>query len=256
MRTRPREPASQLTSLAGAKVHDLMAQLIDRYFADHLNLSWDDAVRLHKEYYRNYGLAIEGLVRHHKIDPLEYNTKVDDALPLEGIIKPNPALRQLLHDIDRSKVKLWLLTNAYVNHAKRVVRLLEIEDMFEGLTYCDYSSTPLICKPHRDMYDKAMREACVASIDDCFFVGKCPSSRATRVPRRMLTSLSYPDDSYVNCKEAQGLGWTTAHLVEEDVSVPKTMASKYQIRHLEELRSTFPQFFKPRASPDGCQAAD
>ena len=153
-----------------------MAQLIDQYFATHLSLPWDDAVRLHKEYYQNYGLAIEGLVRHHQIDPLEYNAKVDDALPLDGVIKPRPELKALLADIDTSKVRLWLLTNAYINHAKRVVRLLDIEDFFEGITYCDYGSVPLVCKPHPDMYHKAMREAGVDKYEDCFFVGKMADS--------------------------------------------------------------------------------
>ncbi|KAK4112184.1 pyrimidine 5-nucleotidase [Canariomyces notabilis] len=205
-----------------AKVQDLMAELIDRYFVTHLSLPWEDAVRLHKEYYQNYGLAIEGLVRHHQIDPLDYNAKVDDALPLDGIIKPRPELKKLLADIDRSKVKLWLLTNAYLNHAKRVVRLLEVEEFFEGVTYCDYSSIPLVCKPQTDMYHKAMRQAGVEKYEDCFFV----------------------DDSYQNCKKAQELGWTVAHLVEDDIQPPKTPACKYQIRHLNDLRTTFPQFFK------------
>lgn len=149
-----------------------MADLIDGYFATHLSLPWEDAVRLHREYYQNYGLAIEGLVRHHQIDPLDYNAKVDDALPLDGVIKPRPELKKLLADIDRSKVKLWLLTNAYVNHAKRVIRLLDVEAFFEGVTYCDYSSQPLVCKPHPDMYHKAMRDAGVDKYEDCFFVGK------------------------------------------------------------------------------------
>lgn len=205
-----------------AKVHDLMAEMIDRYFATHLNLSWDDAVRLHKEYYMNYGLALEGLVRHHQIDPLEYNSKVDDALPLEGVIKPNQQLKDFLASIDRSKVKLWLLTNAYINHAERVIRLLELEDVFEGITYCDYTSIPLVCKPHEDMFAKAMKQAGVEKVEDCYFV----------------------DDSYINCQKAQEIGWTTAHLVEETNRLPRTQASKYQIRHLEELRTIFPQFFK------------
>ncbi len=148
-----------------------MAQLIDTYFVNHLSLSWDDAVRLHKEYYQNYGLAIEGLVRHHQIDPLEYNAKVDDALPLETIIKPNPGLRKMLLDIDRSKVKLWLFTNAYVTHGRKVVRLLGIDDLFDGITFCDYGSIPLVCKPHADMFSKAMKEAGVEDVKDCFFVG-------------------------------------------------------------------------------------
>ena len=158
-------------SPTGAKVHDLMADLIDKYFSKHLNIPWDEAVRLHKEYYTQYGLAIEGLVRHHEIDPLDYNAKVDDALPLENIIKPNPELRTMLEAIDKSKVKLWLLTNAYVNHARRVIKLLQIEDLFEGLTYCDYAEQPLICKPHPDMFKKAMRQAGVDDHDKCYFVG-------------------------------------------------------------------------------------
>ncbi|ORY63139.1 pyrimidine 5'-nucleotidase [Pseudomassariella vexata] len=204
------------------KVHDHMAALIDEYFAKHLGVTEEEAIRLHKEYYQNYGLAIEGLVRHHQIDPLEYNAKVDDALPLEGIIKPNPQLRKFLEDIDTIKVKPWLLTNAYVTHGKRVVRLLGIDDLFEGLTYCDYSCVPIVCKPHKDMYAKAMKEAEVARVEDCYFV----------------------DDSYANCVSAQEIGWTAAHLVEEGLNVPKTQASQYQIRHLEELRNIFPQFFK------------
>ncbi|KAI2624378.1 pyrimidine 5-nucleotidase [Hypoxylon sp. NC1633] len=205
-----------------AKVHDLMADLIDKYFAAHLGLPDEEAIRLHQEYYRNYGLALEGLVRHHKIDPIEYNAKVDDALPLEGVIKPNPELRKLLEDIDTSKVKLWLLTNAYVNHARRVVRLVGIEDLFEGLTYCDYSEIPIICKPHKDMFAKAMREAGVERAEDCYFV----------------------DDSFGNISAAQKLGWASVHLVEEGLPLPETQASRYQIRHLKELRGVFPQFFK------------
>lgn len=150
-----------------------MADLIDTYFEKHLNLPREEAVRLHKEYYTNYGLAIEGLVRHHQIDPLEYNAKVDDALPLDGVIKPRPELKKLLEDIDRSKVRLWLFTNAYINHAHRVIRLLGIEGMFEGVTYCDYAKVPFVCKPQKDAYVKAMKEAGVEKWEDCFFVGEC-----------------------------------------------------------------------------------
>ncbi|KAI0478806.1 pyrimidine 5'-nucleotidase [Xylariaceae sp. FL0804] len=204
------------------RVHDLMVNLIDEYFANHLGLPEEEANRLHQEYYKNYGLAIEGLVRHHQIDPLEYNAKVDDALPLEGVIKPDPALRAMLEALDTSKVKPWLLTNAYANHGRRVVKLLGVEDLFEGLTYCDYAEIPIVCKPMEGMYERAMREAGVERAEDCYFV----------------------DDSYINCVASQKMGWTTAHLVEEGLSVPPKPASRYQIRHILELRVVFPQFFK------------
>merc|ERR1711964_798679 len=78
------------------KVHDHMSRLIDEYFMKHLDLTQEDAYKLHQEYYKNYGLAIEGLTRHHKIDPLEYNRQVDDAIPLEDILSPDQCLARII----------------------------------------------------------------------------------------------------------------------------------------------------------------
>ncbi|KAL9123636.1 MAG: hypothetical protein Q9217_006950 [Psora testacea] len=199
-----------------------MVDLINDYFAKHLQLSAEDAKMLHQKYYKDYGLAITGLALHHKIVPLDFNREVDDALPLDDLITPNPKLRQLLADIDKAKVKMWLFTNAYITHAQRVIRLLGIEDMFEGITYCDYGRIPILSKPHTEMYEKAEIEAGASSVDGCFFV----------------------DDSYLNCHHAQQRGWTTAHLVEHTEMEPEVKAAKYQIRDLEELRGIFQQFFK------------
>ncbi|PYI25066.1 pyrimidine 5'-nucleotidase [Aspergillus indologenus CBS 114.80] len=206
-------------------IHDEMQKLINAFFIKHLSLSTEDAHHLHMKYYKEYGLAIEGLTRHHKIDPLAFNREVDDALPLDEILKPDPQLRRLLEDIDRSQVRLWLLTNAYVTHAKRVVRLLEVDDLFEGVTYCDYSQTPLVCKPSQVMYDKAEREAGASSSAECYFV----------------------DDSGSNCKHAAERGWAVAHLVEPGVPAPPEPASQFQISSLEELRTCFPHLFKSRS---------
>jgi pyrimidine and pyridine-specific 5'-nucleotidase len=139
----------------------------------HLSLTYEDAKMLHQRYYRDYGLAIEGLVRHHKVDALEYNDQVDNALPMDEILRPDPALRQLLLGLDRSRVKLWLFTNAYLQHARRVVRLLGVEDCFEGVTYCDYAAEKFVCKPHLDAFEKAEREAGAEGVESCYFVGGC-----------------------------------------------------------------------------------
>ncbi|OAL47469.1 pyrimidine 5-nucleotidase [Pyrenochaeta sp. DS3sAY3a] len=203
-------------------IHKMMSVLIDKFFEDHLSLSQQDANELHFRYYREYGLAIEGLVRHHKVDALEYNSKVDDALPLEEVIKPNPELRKLIQDIDTSKVRLWLFTNAYITHGKRVVKLLGIDDLFEGMTFCDYGSEKFYCKPHVEMFDKAMSEAGVKSNQNCYFV----------------------DDSYINCKAAHERGWRVAHLLDENDPPPPQQASKHQIRSLQELRSIYPEVFR------------
>jgi len=110
----------------------------------HLELTHEEADDLHHTYYKNYGLALEGLVRHHRIgscsgwsqanvDPLDYNREVDDTLELDEVLKPIPELTELLLSLDRSKVKPWILTNAYITHAKRVMKLIDIEHFFEGI---------------------------------------------------------------------------------------------------------------------------
>ncbi|KAL9125996.1 MAG: hypothetical protein Q9217_004877 [Psora testacea] len=205
------------------RVQDLMQELIDAYFVRHLSLPAEEATKLLQKYYKDYGLAISGLVKHHQIDPLAYNREVDDALPLEGVLTEDEGLMRLLEDIDTSKVKLWLFTNAHITHARRVVSLLGVEGFFEGVTYCDYGKMPLIAKPHTEMFDKAEREAGVhGKLRDCFFV----------------------DDSALNCRHANERGWTVVHKLEEDDPEPETRAGKYQIRSLEELRKLFPNFFR------------
>jgi len=216
------------------KIHHLMQQLIDDYFERHLQLSREDAEILHQRYYKDYGLALDGLLRHHGIDALEYNREVDDALPLEEIIKPDPQLRTLLEGIDQKKTKLWLLTNAYVTHGKRVVKLLGVDDFFEGITYCDYSvanevydkdgqGPGLVCKPKEEMYTKAMEEAGIADKSKCYFV----------------------DDSAINCEGAVKFGWEkVAHFVEGGLKEPEVMAGRWTVRTLDELKGVWPQLFK------------
>lgn len=211
------------------RVHDLMADLIDKYFQTHLSLSPEEATELHNRYYKDYGLAIEGLVRHHKVDPLEYNRLVDDALPLEDILSPDPKLRKLLEDLDRTKVKPWLFTNAYVMHGKKVVKLLGVDDLFEGITFCDYAAEKLLCKPAPDMFKKAMKESGAVSKKDCYFV----------------------DDSALNAKGATTFGWTAVHYVEPEVKAPETPVSKHQISDLEQLRDLFPHFFTSTGQANG-----
>ena len=147
---------------------------------------------------------------------------VDDAVPLDEILKPDADLRKFLEEIDTQKVKLWLLTNAHITHGKRVVKLLGVEDLFEGITYCDYSADRLVAKPHKEMFSKAMTEAGATSVAECYFV----------------------DDSFANAKGAHAMGWNSVHYVERDEDEPTQPASKYQIRRLEDLRKLFPQLFK------------
>lgn len=199
------------------RIHDLMSKKIDEYFVS-LNLPESEAIRLHSLYYKEYGLALRGLVKHHQIDAIDYDKRVDQTLPLEQILKPDPKLRKLLTSLDRTKVRLWVITNAYKVHATRVLTILGIIDLFEGLVYCDYADPDFSCKPEKRFFDKAMAQAGVKDPSKCYIV----------------------DDSRLNVVGAKELGWTSVHFVPDESSD----AGTYQIKDLEELRTLFPQFFK------------
>ena len=148
---------------------------------------------------------------------MEFNTLVDDALPLDGVITPDPALQNLLEDMDKNKIKLWAFTNAYVTHAKRVLRLLGVEELFEGITYCDYAEWPLVCKPMGEMFEKAEREAGVER-GECFFVGmkttELPPSLSFSRRDRPSPLLSAPQGAGSRKKEKRH---TTTHTTTDAV---------------------------------------
>lgn len=187
------------------KIAELMADRIRAYFYG-MGLSQEEAKTLHTTYYKTYGLAIRGLVKHHQIDPLDYDRKCDASLPLDDILQPDHQIKRLLTDIDRTRVRVFALTNAYKHHANRVLRLLDLEDQVEGIVYCDYAVPDFACKPELDYYRAAL-----------LVVGAKPDTRHYFV-----------DDSSLNVVAAKELGWHSCiYFREEDDPVsPPAQASE------------------------------
>ncbi|BAO39974.1 protein SSM1 [Kluyveromyces marxianus] len=179
------------------RIHHLMERSIQEYFQRLLDLDDATAAELRNNYYKTYGLAIKGLVDHYEIDAMEYNDLVDESLPLQDILKPDLEQRKILQRIrDSGKFdKMWLFTNAYKNHGIRCVRLLGIADLFDGITYCDYSQHDLVCKPDTRAFEKAKIQSGLGSYSNAYFI----------------------DDSAGNIRTAIKLGFKKAiHLVERE----------------------------------------
>jgi pyrimidine and pyridine-specific 5'-nucleotidase len=78
--------------------------LIRQFFGSVLRVNQDSFEELRLKYIQDYELIVPGLTANHGIDALEYNRQVDDALPLEDLLKPDPRLRDhLLHNRDLLK---------------------------------------------------------------------------------------------------------------------------------------------------------
>ncbi|KDN40691.1 hypothetical protein K437DRAFT_258556, partial [Tilletiaria anomala UBC 951] len=185
------------------RIADMMGQRIRAYFIN-MGLSEEEAEQLHMRYYKEYGLAIRGLVKHHKIDPLDYDQKCDASLPLENILKPDREVQRLLADLDRTKCRVFALTNAYRQHAKRVLALLGLDTFVEGIIYCDYANEDFTCKPEPEYYLEAMEALGVDDPSKCFFV----------------------DDSAINVRAAKGLNWGSCILYREIAAPPSTGAER------------------------------
>lgn len=191
------------------------------FMVNSLNMPPEQAAALHQQYLCEFGSTIEGLIHNHQVDPLSFNKQVDDTLPLENLLEEDTNLQQTLARFDKTKVKLWLLTNAHVTHARRVVRILGVERYFEGITFCDYASGKLVLKPSQKMYAAAERDADVSDVRRCFFV----------------------DNSVQNCLAAQKRGWTVVHLCESSQQdLPVEEYVERRMRSLHELPGLFPAF--------------
>ncbi|CCX05303.1 pyrimidine 5'-nucleotidase [Pyronema domesticum] len=206
-----------------SNIHLHMIRLIRSYFQTHMKIPTDEAERLHQTYYRQYGLAIEGLVRHHQVDAMEFNSKVDDALPLEECLSENKELRGLIEELrNKGKCRLWLFTNAYKTHGNRVIKLLGLEGLFEGITFCDYEHSPLVCKPKKEAFERAMSDAGISDKSKCYFI----------------------DDSLLNCQAAVDFGWgKVIHKLEPEDPLPTNPATEYHCRDLMELREMCKELF-------------
>jgi len=64
---------------------------------------------LSQKYYLQYGLSVRGLIKHHQVDPVDYDKFVDGGLPLEELLTPSQELKDIL---SRLKTDRWIFTNA------------------------------------------------------------------------------------------------------------------------------------------------
>jgi putative hydrolase of the HAD superfamily len=103
--------------------------LISDYMVGVTNLPYDAARRLQKDYYRDYGTTLNGLMQLHDVDPDHYLSTVHaiDYTP----VAPHEALIAAIRSLPGRK---FILTNGDVGHARSVLgRLGNAADLFEDI---------------------------------------------------------------------------------------------------------------------------
>ncbi len=132
---------------------DLFAQVdikIRNYVADFLSLELDEAYKLQKKYFADYGTTMRGLMDNHGVDPTHYMDFVHD-IDLAPV-DVNPAMEKALEQLPGRK---FIFTNASTSHAERVMAKLGVAHHFEGIF--DIIDADYVPKPALKTYHKMLK---------------------------------------------------------------------------------------------------
>ncbi len=128
---------------------NLFAQIdvrITQYVMDVTRLDFDTARTLQKQYYRDFGTTLNGLMHQHKIDPDHFLNTVHaiDYSPVDA----HPGLIEAIRNLPGRK---FILTNGDTTHARSVLARLGGPELFEDVH--DIRAMTYVPKPHRQAYD-------------------------------------------------------------------------------------------------------
>ena len=111
---------------ASKKINELMVERLISYGVNFLGMTAQEAHDVLMRYYRDYGLAIRGLLKHHEnVDPAHFDAYVDGWLPLESILAKDQVLVDRMNECSFRK---FAFTNAGIRHAERVISILGLSN--------------------------------------------------------------------------------------------------------------------------------
>ena len=122
---------------------------IQGFVADCLDLDQVEARRVQKQYFREFGTTLNGLMRRHDVDPAAYLAYVHD-IDVTGLA-PSPALAAVLGRLGARKL---VFTNGSTAHAERVMGRLGVDHHFEAIF--DIAAADYRPKPEPAVYDELL----------------------------------------------------------------------------------------------------
>jgi len=157
------------------------------YMRDRLCIPEAEIPTLREHYFKTYGTTLNGLQKHHQVDKDEYLAYVHD-LPLADFLTPNPIVREVIASLPTRNL---IFTNADVPHAQRVLKALELDDLFD--TIVDVNAIAPYCKPMPESFAIAMDLADEPDPRKCVMIDDL--SRTTRAALNVgMASILYGSD--------------------------------------------------------------
>lgn len=120
------------------------------FISDLLKVDGDEAYRLQKQYYRDHGTTLAGLMKLHDVRPKAFLDVVHDIDVT--VVPPNP---QLADALERLPGRRLVFTNGTVAHAARVLKQIGIHDHVEHIF--DIAHADFIPKPNVATFERFLR---------------------------------------------------------------------------------------------------
>ncbi|MCX6080252.1 MAG: pyrimidine 5'-nucleotidase [Chloroflexi bacterium] len=156
----------------------LWAHIKDRiglFMLERLNIPASEMQALRRKYFEEYGTTLRGLQANFIFDVPDFLAYVHD-VPLAEYIHPDPVLQSVLESLPARK---YIFTNADVHHAERVLRVLQIEQYFDGII--DVTQLGPYCKPMPQAFKIALQLAGESDPQKCVMIDDLPRTiRAAR----------------------------------------------------------------------------
>ena len=110
---------------AQKKIFPVINKKINEYICTAVKIELTEADSLRQKYWDQYGATLEGLVKHHNINPTEFLRQTHTLINLKELVVPMPDLIKVLSSIDGQKI---LYTNAPRDYTNKVLKVCKVED--------------------------------------------------------------------------------------------------------------------------------
>ena len=159
---------------------------INRYMEEITGIAVTEVDGLRRRYWRDYGATLQGLIRHHGVDPEDYLDYVH-TVDVGSRLVPDQALRTILKD---SLIPSYVFTNGSRCHADRVLGALGIADLF--VEVFDIRIAQYLPKPNPDPYRHVLQRLSLDG-EDCVMVEDQLQNLKTAKKFGMTTVLVAPE---------------------------------------------------------------
>ena len=123
-----------------SKIFDQIDLRMKQFISSRLNISKEEAFKIQKKFYNEYGTTLSGLMKHYQIQPNEFLKFVHD-VDLSKLKKCSV----LFKEINQLPGRKIIYTNGDQDYAKKVLNSLGVESLFEYIL--DITKSKYIPKP-------------------------------------------------------------------------------------------------------------